>query len=60
MGINTLTAARIYAVGEEGELAIDTLPESAFVKTSLERCPGDRQRRLDVGLHDRRESRTTA
>jgi alkaline phosphatase len=33
MGINTLTAARIYAVGEEGELAIDTLPESAFVKT---------------------------
>jgi alkaline phosphatase len=33
MGINTLTAARIYAVGEDGELAIDTLPESAFVKT---------------------------
>ncbi|MBA4094568.1 MAG: alkaline phosphatase [Candidatus Accumulibacter sp.] len=33
MGINTLTAARIYAVGEEGNLAIDTLPESAFVKT---------------------------
>ncbi|WP_020651967.1 alkaline phosphatase [Massilia niastensis] len=33
MGINTLTAARIYAVGEEGELAIDRLPESAFVKT---------------------------
>ena len=33
MGINTLTAARIYAVGEEGELAIDTLPEGAFVKT---------------------------
>lgn len=33
MGINTLTAARIYAVGEEGELAIDKLPESAFVKT---------------------------
>ncbi len=33
MGINTLTAARIYAVGEEGELTIDTLPESAFVKT---------------------------
>jgi alkaline phosphatase len=33
MGINTLTAARIYAVGEEGELAIDALPESAFVKT---------------------------
>lgn len=33
MGINTLTAARIYSVGEEGSLAIDTLPESAFVKT---------------------------
>jgi alkaline phosphatase len=33
MGINTLTAARIYAVGESGELTIDTLPESAFVKT---------------------------
>lgn len=33
MGLNTLTAARIYAVGEDGELAIDKLPESAFVKT---------------------------
>ena len=33
MGNNTLTAARIYAVGEEGELTLDTLPESAFVKT---------------------------
>ncbi len=33
MGINTLTAARIYAVGEDGELAIDKLPEAAFVKT---------------------------
>jgi len=33
MGINTLTAARIFAVGEDGELAIDQLPESAFVKT---------------------------
>jgi alkaline phosphatase len=33
MGINTLTAARIYAVGEEGDLTLDTLPESAFVKT---------------------------
>jgi len=33
MGINTLTAARIYAVGEDGELAIDKLPESSFVKT---------------------------
>jgi alkaline phosphatase len=33
MGINTLTATRIYAVGEAGELTIDTLPESAFVKT---------------------------
>lgn len=33
MGITTLTAARIYAVGESGDLTIDTLPESAFVKT---------------------------
>jgi len=33
MGVNTLTAARIFAVGEDGELAIDKLPESAFVKT---------------------------
>jgi alkaline phosphatase len=33
MGINTLTAARIFGVGEAGELTIDKLPESAFVKT---------------------------
>jgi alkaline phosphatase len=33
MGITTLTAARIYSVGESGDLTIDTLPESAFVKT---------------------------
>ncbi len=33
MGINALTAARIYAVGEDGEMTLDTLPESAFVKT---------------------------
>jgi alkaline phosphatase len=33
MGFNTLTAARIYSVGESGDLTIDTLPESAFVKT---------------------------
>ncbi|MEW7863981.1 alkaline phosphatase [Aeromonas diversa] len=33
MGINTLTASRIYSVGEEGSLAIDTLPQSAFIKT---------------------------
>ena len=33
MGINTLTAARNYAVGESGDLAIDTLPEAAYVKT---------------------------
>ncbi|MDY0975452.1 alkaline phosphatase [Massilia sp. CFBP9012] len=33
MGINTLTAARIFAAGEDGELAIDKMPESAFVKT---------------------------
>lgn len=33
MGITTLTAARIYGVGEDGELTIDTFPETAFVKT---------------------------
>ena len=33
MGITTLTASRIYAVGEEGNLTIDTLPETAFIKT---------------------------
>lgn len=33
MGLNTLTAARIFHAGEEGELTIDRLPESAFVKT---------------------------
>lgn len=33
MGITTMTAARIYAVGEDGELTMDTFPETAFVKT---------------------------
>ncbi|MET0355786.1 MAG: alkaline phosphatase [Cellvibrio sp.] len=33
MGITTLTAARIYSVGEEGDLTIDTFPETAFIKT---------------------------
>jgi alkaline phosphatase len=33
MGMATLTAARIYKVGEAGDLTIDTLPESGFVKT---------------------------
>jgi alkaline phosphatase len=33
MGIATLTAARIYGVGEDGELTIDTFPETAFIKT---------------------------
>jgi alkaline phosphatase len=33
MGITTLTAARIYAVGEEGALTLDTLPETGFVHT---------------------------
>ncbi len=32
-GIVPMTAARIYAAGEEGDLAIDTFPETAFVKT---------------------------
>ncbi|MBZ8142902.1 alkaline phosphatase [Rubrivivax gelatinosus] len=33
MGITTMTAARIYSVGEDGELTMDKLPESAFVHT---------------------------
>lgn len=33
MGMTTMTAARIYAVGEDGELTLDTLPETAFIKT---------------------------
>ncbi len=32
-GMVPMTAARIYAVGEDGSLAIDTFPETAFVKT---------------------------
>ena len=33
MGITTMTAARIYSVGEDGELTMDQLPETAFVHT---------------------------
>ncbi|GHC93058.1 alkaline phosphatase [Pseudorhodoferax aquiterrae] len=33
MGITTQTAARIYKVGEDGDLAMDKLPETAFVHT---------------------------
>ncbi|PFH09113.1 alkaline phosphatase [Collimonas sp. PA-H2] len=33
MGITTMTAARIYKVGEEGDLTLDTLPETGFVTT---------------------------
>ncbi len=33
MGITTLTAARIYGAGEDGNLTIDTFPETAFIKT---------------------------
>lgn len=32
-GMVPMTAARIYAVGEDGELAIDKFPETAYVKT---------------------------
>lgn len=34
LGIPVVTAARIFAVGEEGELAMDKLPETAFVRTA--------------------------
>jgi alkaline phosphatase len=33
MGMTTMTAARIYQAGETGELTMDTLPETAFIKT---------------------------
>ncbi|HSO36513.1 MAG TPA: alkaline phosphatase [Labilithrix sp.] len=33
MGINVMTAARIYASGEAGSLTMDTLPETGFVRT---------------------------
>src|SRR3954465_13714032 len=33
MGMTTMTAARIYAAGEAGALTMDTLPETALVKT---------------------------
>lgn len=32
-GLVPMTATRIFTVGEDGELAIDRLPETAFVKT---------------------------
>ena len=32
-GLTTQTAARIYKVGEAGDLTMDTLPETAFVRT---------------------------
>lgn len=36
MGMTTMTAMRIYKVGEDGQLTVDTLPESAFVRTYSE------------------------
>jgi alkaline phosphatase len=33
MGVAALTAARIYGVGEAGDLTMDTLPELAWVRT---------------------------
>lgn len=33
MGLTTMTAARIYKAGEDGELTMDTLPETAFITT---------------------------
>ncbi|MGX6566773.1 alkaline phosphatase [Cupriavidus necator] len=33
MGMTTMTAARIYKVGEDGDLTMDTLPESGFIRT---------------------------
>jgi alkaline phosphatase len=33
MGLPIITASRIYSVGEDGQLTMDTLPESGFVHT---------------------------
>ncbi|MBS0609035.1 MAG: alkaline phosphatase, partial [Proteobacteria bacterium] len=33
MGLTTQTAARIYKVGEAGDLTMDLLPETAFIRT---------------------------
>jgi alkaline phosphatase len=33
MGLPIITATRIYSVGEDGQLTMDTLPESGFVHT---------------------------
>lgn len=33
MGLPVMTAARIYAVGEDGQLTMDALPETGFVRT---------------------------
>ena len=41
-------------MGEDGELTMDTLPESGFVKTFSNDAQG-RQRAVHVRLHDRRE-----
>ena len=54
MGMTTMTAARICKVGEDGDLTMDTLPESGFVRT-YSTTPGHRQRAVDGGLHDRRQ-----
>lgn len=34
LGVVPMTATRIYSVGEDGELAMDKLPETALVRTS--------------------------
>ena len=33
MGVTVQTAARIYGYGEDGQLTMDTLPDTAFIKT---------------------------
>src|SRR5262249_58984718 len=33
MGVATITAARIYSKGEDGDLTMDTLPETGWVRT---------------------------
>ncbi len=33
MGVATITAARIFSVGEDGSLTMDTLPETGWVRT---------------------------
>ena len=54
-GIVPMTAARIYAVGEDGELDHRHAARDRLRQDLFERRAGDRQRALDGRLHDGRQ-----